>query len=339
MIRIIEHKNEWDQWLAKMDQFDFYHSYDYHYVLQNTDEKPLLIAYEQDGTFIGLPVIKRQLENGFYDLTSIHGYLGPVYKNLHSDFDNEKFTQDLTDFFQKEKVVTVFSKLNPYLPKQKLILQNVGQIETVGELVYFDQTISSEDQCAVYNRNTRQVIKKLRKGCEIRIGNLNNDLETFIAYYHKSLDRLKAKSIFYVDDHYFNTLSNSKLFKTEILFVIDCETEEIMAGAFLFETNEIAHIELAFTVEKFFKSSPLRLLFDECRKRYKKNGIKVLNLGGGRGGREGSLMRFKSSFSKNYAEFNVWKYVAIPETYESMLTQEQKDNESNYFPKYRLKTI
>ncbi|WP_420322294.1 GNAT family N-acetyltransferase [Flagellimonas sp.] len=338
MIKIIEHKGEWDKWVSSMDHFDFYHTYDYHQLLCNIDEKVLLIAYEQGTTQIGLPVIERTLENGYKDLTSVHGYLGPVHKNLDHDFENKDFSKALKNLLESKKIIAIFSKLNPYVPMQNAILKNMGRIENVGELVYFDQTSNEEEQRTAYSRNTRQVLKKLRKNSYIRVGDLKKDLKAFIKYYHRSLDRLKAKSLFYFDENYFTTLFNSNFFTTDILFAVNCETNEIMAGALLIETKEIAHVELAFTVEKYFKSSPLRLLFDECRKRYKKNDVKFLNLGGGTGGREGSLMRFKSSFSKNYAAFKVWKFVVMPKAYENMLTEEQKNTESNFFPKYRLKT-
>lgn len=338
MIKIIEHRNEWESWLLKMDHFDFYHTYDYHHLLSKPTENVILIAYEQQDIMIGLPFIKRDLGNGYHDLTSIHGYLGPISKNVDGSFENSDFKIALQDLLQRENIVAVFSKLNPFIPSQCNILKDIGAIEHVGELVYFDQTEKEEIQRSAYNRNTRQVLKKLRRECIVKIGDFHADLHSFIFYYHKSLDKLKAKPIFYFNEDYFDALAQSSLFESEILFTMDKQTHEIMAGVLLIKTNQIAHIELAFTVEKFLKSSPLRLLFDECRKRYRRDNIKILNLGGGRGGKQGSLMRFKSSFSKNYANYNVWKYVVIPEVYEYLLTPEQKGIDSDFFPKYRLIT-
>ncbi|RDY57578.1 GNAT family N-acetyltransferase [Flagellimonas nanhaiensis] len=338
MIKIISNKVEWDEWLSQMDYLDFYHTYDYHQLFCTPSEMAILIAYENGNTRIGLPMVKRNLGNGYYDLTSVHGYVGPIYKNVDCDIDNTNFSKKLKNILQKEKIVTVFSKLNPYIPMQNTILENIGQTENVGELVYFDQTANDEDQCSAYNRNTRQILKKLKKTSKVKVGNTESDIETFIAHYHKSLDRLKAKQLFYFGAQYFKTLAESDFFSSEVLFTVDSETDEIMAGALLIQSKKIAHIELAFSVEKYFKSSPLRLLFDECRQRSKKEGTTVLNLGGGIGGREGSLMKFKSSFSQNYAKFNVWKYIVEPDVYKSMLTQEQKDADTNFFPKYRLET-
>lgn len=338
MIKLIKKKKEWDTWVSNMDFFDFYHTYDYHTLFLEEDTEAVLIAYKEGDVQIGIPMIKRNLENGYYDLTSVHGYLGPMCKKLDPGFNNEDFLSELKNLLLEENIVSVFSKLNPYIPHQDQILKGCGNIEKVGELVYFLQTDSEADQYSAYNRNTRQSLKKLKKSCEVKLGDFSKDVETFISYYYKSLDRLKAKPLFYFKKNYFNQLAQSVFSKSEILFAVNSETQQIMAGVLVVQTNNIAQVELAFIAEEFFKCSPLRLLFDECRQRYKNMDIKVLNLGGGRGGREGSLMKFKSSFSKKYADFQVWKYIAIPDVYHSMVSTEQKNHESNFFPKYRLKT-
>lgn len=336
MIKVIENKKDWDLWLSSIENFDFYHTYDYHNVFANANQKPILFVHEHENTSIGLPFFKRSLSNGYYDLASVHGYLGPIGKNVSQNFDNAVFYDELQNKLREEHIVTVFSKLNPFIPYQAIILKGLGSIETVGELVCFNQVESDEQQLKDYNRNTRQVLKKLKSNSSVVKGR-KDDISDFIYLYHKSLDRLGAKELFYFDSKYFSALYDSSFFHTEILYTIDNKSEEIMAGGLIITTNDIAHIELAFTVEKFYKSSPLRLLFDYCRENYKGHGVRFLNLGGGSGGRDGSLMKFKASFSKNYVDFNVWKYIVMPDVYWEMLTKEQREVESGFFPKYRLK--
>jgi hypothetical protein len=339
MIKIIRTEEEWTSWLHKMDSYDFYHTYEYHNILKKQHEEPLLIIYEADQATIGIPLVKRKIKDAYFDCTSVHGYLGPISKGISYDFDNAKFALELSKILKKENVVSVFSKLNPYIEFQREILSSIGKTECIGELVYYDQEQSEETQLKQYNRNTKQKLRQLKNICTVKNVIDEEKIYSFINYYYKSMKRLMAKEVFFFTYEYFSGLLHSNNFKAKMLLAIHNETGEIMGGVFCTNTKEIAHVELAFTNESYYKESPIRILFEECRKFYKNGQLKYLNLGGGSGGREGSLMRFKSTFTQNYKEFCIWKFIVIPEVYEKLQTKQQVKIESDFFPKYRLTIV
>lgn len=338
MIRTLTEKQVWNDWLKAMDDYDFYHTYEYHQLLDKNSNIPVLFAYEEGNQKIGIPFIKRKITEETYDLTSVHGYLGPVSKNVDSNFDNSKFLEAFQQWLEELGIVSVFSKLNPFIKHQEQILNGLGNIEEVSEVLFFDQTQNEDSQLKVYNRNTRQKIRQLRDVSYVKEATSEEEIEDFISLYHKSMDRLDAKKMFYFEPDYFTVLRESDMTKAQIFLSIHKESNDIMAGVFCTQTSSIAHIELACTNEDYFKSSPVRILFDECRKNYKGDTLKYLNLGGGSGGREGSLMRFKSSFTKNYSTLKVWKYISNQNKYDSLLSQAQRKSPSNFFPKYRQST-
>ncbi len=339
MLHIIKDKNEWYSWLLKMDSYDFYHTYEYHHILKKKGEHPILIVYENNGTKIAIPFLKREINETYHDLTSVHGYLGPLSSQIDGTYDPTHFISKLTIWLKQENIVSIFSKLNPYIKNQKEIIGSLGEIEQASELAFFDQQINEEEQTRQYNRNTRQKIKQLRKIVIVKYAETKEDILKFIQLYHKSMERLNAKEIFYFQQDYFDILLNSKSLNAKILLAVHKDTKEIMGGVFCIQTKDIGHIELACTNELYFKESPVRILFDECRQLYKSKNLKYLNLGGGSGGRNGSLMRFKSSFTQNYTDLNVWKYIVVPEVYENIQTIGQKRADSNFFPKYRLHNL
>lgn len=336
MINLIKDKTTWDHTLKDIGNYDFYHSYDYHHILKKENEIPILIVYKSDKTSIAIPFLERKINDTYYDLTSVHGYLGPISEGITQDFDSTGFQQAFKELLENKKVVSVFSKLNPFIANQNEILNNLGSIQNIGELVFYDQHADDEIQLKGYNRNTRQKLKQLKKSCHVNIVEDDRGIEKFIELYHDSLVRLCAKKIFYFDKAYFKTLLNLKSSNAKMIVAIHNETNEIAGGVFCIATRDIAHIEVAFTNKDYYKESPVRILFDESRKLFKLNNEKYLNIGGGSGGREGSLMRFKSSFTQNYKDFNIWKYIVLPEVYEALLTKEQKKTEQEFFPKYRL---
>ena len=338
MALFIQDKKQWNSWLSCMDNYDFYHTYEYHHILKNDDETPVLIIFEKGDIKIGIPFLKRKINSEYYDLVSVHGYLGPISCNIPANFDNTDFMAEFNDLLTKEKIVSVFSKLNPFIEDQEKILNSTSsKINTIGEIVYFDQQKDDESQLKDYNRNTKQKIKQLKKICSVDLVSNNDDnYHEFISLYHKGMKRLNAKSLFYFDDNYFSSLLNSDMLNAKMLIASHNETKEIMAGVFCVCTNDIAHIELAFTNEEYFKFSPVRVLFEASRKLYKNNEIKYLNLGGGKGGKEGSLMKFKSGFTKNYRQTKAWKHIVLNDVYDNLMSEEQKNTESSFFPKYRI---
>ena len=336
MTSIVYKEKDWEKKLAEIGGYDFYHTFCYHNVVKQEEEVPILIVFSQNEHKIAIPFIKRKIDDTYSDLTSIHGYLGPVVGKLSSNFDNRNFRREFINLLKDENIISVFSKLNPFIPEQDNVLKSLGSIEQIGELVYFDQGLDDETQKSHYNKNARRSVNKLRKYAHVKIADTEMEIDFFIQMYYATMDRLNAKNLFYFKKEYFVNLLNSKLFDAKILLAIDNETNEIMGGALCTSSNHICHIELVCTNDKYFKSSPSKLIYDEARATLKSDTIKYLVLGGGSGGREGSLMRFKSSFTQNFINFNVWKFISLPEVYEKLQTESQKSSDSNFFPKYRL---
>lgn len=336
MIEILHKKEDWDGLLRAIGTYDFYHTHEYHQALCKEGEQPVLISYASAHVKIAFPFIKRKVDDTYFDLTSVHGYLGPISAGIGPDFNNSDFMTRIGDLFYKENIVAAFSKLNPFIQGQDFILDSIGTIETIGELIYFDQGMDDLEQTSHYNRNTRQSLKKLRRSATVEEGRESKDIDSFIPIYHDTMDRLNANDLFYFPREYFQSLMESTLVDCKFLMAIHNETKEIMASAFVTHSGEICHLELMGTNEKYLNLSPSRILYDEARSQMKGDRIKYLVLGGGSGGREGSLMRFKSSFTQNYTDLRIWKHIAIPDVYDALQSESQRDSDSNFFPKYRI---
>ena len=335
MIELIQNKQDWTKVLTEMGSFDFYHTHEYHSLLAKEGEQPLLIHYRSGDVQIAFTFLMRKINDRYFDLTSVHGYLGPFGRGMEAGFDNTQFRASFENFLVEKNIVSVFSKLNPFVQGQDQILNSMGTIETIGELVYFDQTMDEVTQKSHYNRNTRQSLKKIQRVATVVESSTPDDIDIFVEIYHKTMDRLNANKVFYFDHDYFRELMGSDLVNCKLWFARHNATNDIIAAAFATQTGEICHLELMATNEEYFNLSPSRILYDHARSNLKGERIKYLVLGGGSGGREGSLMRFKSSFTQNYVDLRIWKHIINPVLYESLQTDFQRSLDSSYFPKYR----
>ena len=344
MIEIIKEKEKWDNIVKKCDFAEFYHTYDYHHAAKAKGEEPILIHYTENGKSVVLPLLIRNIDLSIYkDATSVYGYPGPITNDTPSDFNICLFQKELNQCFKEQKIISVFSRLNSFIPYQESCLLKMGVTETLGRVVYIDLDETLDVQWKLYNRRLRTYINKSRTIYKIKNTDIPADLDTFIDLYYENMKRVNANKEYFFDKKYFLDLINSSEFETEVLLAISIKTGEVAGGAMFIKKNKIIQYHLSGTGERYLDLNPIKLLIDEMRIRGKQENYSYLNLGGGVGAKEDSLFYFKSGFSKYTLPFKVWKYKVNRNIYDN-LVQQSKDiryceETLRYFPRYRVNKL
>lgn len=336
MITEITSKSSWNAILNQVDTFDFYHTFDYHKISSSPElEKPLLIVYENGKNLIAFPFLLREIPNtDFYDLTSVYGYGGPISK-LNGTFNADEYALELQEFLKDKRIISVFSRLHPYISQEKII-SNLGNIEPLGKVVNIDITLPQEESRRAYQKSLKNQVNKLRRTCTIRNAETKKDILEFIDIYYENMKRLNASDHYFFNLDYFLDFMKQKDFKTEILLVEDLESGKAIAGSMFVMTKGFVQFHLSGTRTEFLRLKPSKLFLDEMRIEATNRNFKYFNLGGGFGSKEDSLFEFKSSFSKDFRTFKVWKHVVNQEVYSDLcknINGNEKDND--FFPLYR----
>lgn len=343
MIEIITEKSDWNATLKLANHSDFYHTYYYHDLSKKVDETPILIKYTDEHACVLLPLLIRKIENTYYkDATSVYGYAGLLCTTEISNINNSNFKKELNEYFLDQKIVSVFSRLHPYLEHQEAFLNGIGVISNPGVVVYINLFDSLDKQRKLYSNRLKTHVNKADRLCTIIEGNTEAHLNAFIDIYYENMYRVNANDSYFFDKYYFKQLMSSSDFETELSLAIHSETQEIIAGALFIKTNNIVQYHLSGIKEDFLDLNPIKLVIDNMRIKSTKEGYKYLNLGGGRSNKQDSLFVFKSSFSKNFKPFKLWKYIVDYEAYEDLVKQ-QKNMRANvdfeidkeFFPAYR----
>ncbi|OEK08691.1 GNAT family N-acetyltransferase [Flavivirga aquatica] len=333
---VISSKEDWVEALDSVKNYDFYHTYDYHNLSKEKDEKAVLLKYIEEDKIICLPIIIRKIEGTEYcDITSVYGYSGPIQKNIDPSFDNTNLLKELNAFFEEHKIVSVFSRLNPFINNQENILNNLGEVVTIGNVVNVDVTKDLDAQRTDFSKTTKRYLNKANKHLEIKISRDKKDIVEFINLYYENMDRVNAEEKYYFTEEYFHKLINSTDYETDVLFAINKETNKIISAAMMIKTNNIIQYHLSGTKSSFLNLSPIRLLIDEMRIRGTKENYTYFNLGGGLGNNNDELFRFKSSFSKDFKSFKIWRHIVNQSVYDKLVKEKTKNQESTFFPLYR----
>ncbi|PCI11199.1 MAG: GNAT family N-acetyltransferase [Flavobacteriaceae bacterium] len=340
-LKIITDKSNWDATLKSIGNYDFYHTFEYHHIGLLSHQTPVLLSYIEDSTIIALPLLVQKIaQTSYFDATSVYGYSGPISKNISDNFDNNRFIEALKIYFEDNNIIAVFSRLNPFINHQNTILKNYGELIQQGSVVNIDLTLGLDIQRQKYQNRLKTHINKSRRNCSIKKAASKEDIQRFIQIYYENMNRVNASKFYFFDKNYFLELINSNDFKTEILLAIDTKTKKAIAGSMFISTNNIVQYHLSGCKTEFLSMMPVKLLIDEMRLIATERKLKYFNLGGGLGSNnEDSLFRFKSSFSKDFKDFYLWKLIVNPKIYEELVASKNFKEDISYFPKYRYLEI
>lgn len=199
MIDIIRSKKKWDAVLKMVDIYDFYHTYDYHHIIKNNLDEPILVKYTEKDYIIAIPFLMRPI-NGtpYYDLTSVYGYSGPITKNINTQFDNCDYIKDFKIYLTSQNIISIFSRLNPFIANQRLCIQGLGKISSLSNVVNIDLTLDLEEQLRAYHKRLRTHINKARRLCSIKIAESKEEVKAFIDLYYKTMERVNAKKYYFL---------------------------------------------------------------------------------------------------------------------------------------------
>lgn len=346
MIEVIKEKTEWNEQVALSENHDVYHTYDYHHITKKTDEIPILIKYTDGANFLLLPLLIRPIEYSHYkDAISVYGYAGILSSTLNEYFNKESFHNELNTFFKEQNIISVFSRFHPFLEHQEAALEGLGTIVNRGKVVYIALSETLENQRKMYHRRMKTYLNKSRRTCSVVESNSVDDLDTFINLYHENMNRVGADSSYFFSKKYFQQLLSSDDFTAKLVLCIHNETQRIIAGALFMEKGECLHYHLSGLNEKHSDLNAIKLIIDEMGIKATMQGLNYLNLGGGRGSEEDSLFNFKASFSKNFKEFKIWKYIVDQDAYRMLVEKHLESpletviENIGFFPAYRSRRI
>lgn len=344
MIEIITERAEWKKAINLLSHYDFYHTYSYHELSKKEDESPLMIRYQNGINSVLLPLLLRPIAGtNFCDATSVYGYAGPLLSGDIEQFDNSNFRKELENYFRTNNIVTVFSRLHPYIDYQQSILQGMGEIKNPGNVVNINLTLPKEVQRQGYSNRLKTYLNKARKSCSVYRGTTEDDIQQFIKLYHENMRRVNANTSYFFEEKYFYKLMLSSDFETELILCRLNDTNEVIGGAIFIKTDNIVQYHLSGSCSEYLHLGAIKLIIDEMRISATEQKYQYFNLGGGKANREDSLFAFKSSFSKNLRPFKLWKYIVDQDIYESLIEHELKrvrdtmtDADLEYFPAYRI---
>jgi len=345
----LDHANDWKKIIKNAIKYDFYHLPFYHSLAEERGEGIAhLFVYSEGEYFAALPLLLRPIDNisglekvgnNLWDATSVYGYAGPIFSHQTlSDSFIQNFQNSLKDALFDRNVISVFSRLHPFIPQIQL-LKGIGDVKVIGVTISIDLTLSLEDQKRQYSKGHKSGINKLKNLGVVCIHDEKLEyIDEFIDIYYETMDRVNAKKYYYFDKYYFEKFI--KYTKDSIhLFVCFLEGK-MMCGGMYVKCNDIVQSFLGGMRQEYKKLAPRKLEKDTVRIWAKEHGAHIFHLGGGVGSKRDSLYEFKAGFSNKRHDFHIWKWVVNQDLYDMLCDVRNKiiikdSDDTSYFPAYR----
>jgi len=278
-------------------------------------------------------------ESRWRDATSPYGYPGPLLAGAEpSNPFAASALEALSAELRSRGVLALFVRLHPLLNEDCSVLGSRGTLVQHGETVVVDLSLPEDELWRQTQSGHRNEINRARRaGHQVFIDDQWSHYDGFRRLYRETMGRVEASSYYFFDDDYFDQLRSAL---GPRLHLAGVEIGGALAAAGLFtEVSGVVQYHLSGMSEAFARERPTKLMLDHVRSWAKSRGNRWLHLGGGLGGAQDSLFRFKAGFSKLRRAFCTWRLVTDEAAYRRLVAAKHPgahgDDRTGYFPEYR----
>jgi len=330
---------EWDDIVRSFVNYDIYYHRGYVRAFQiHGDGLPELMYYQTSDLRAMYVYMKRELNNGWFDIITPYGYGGILFEGKICDDRLRKFNDEFIAFMRSSKVVDNFIRFHPVLGNAD-VNRSICDVTDLGRTINIDLA-SEETIWNNFTSNTRNKIRKAEKnGVEIKHGKGLELLDTFIGIYNQTMDHDNANVYYYFDRKFYESIDRDLREHYEIFYAV--YEEKIIGMSIMLFANNYMHYHLSGSLSEYRKLAPTNLLLYQAALWGVSQGFRSLHLGGGIGSNDDALYDFKKGFNRSCnLQFSIGKQIFDHEKYKDLVDirislEPNFDKSSSFFPLYR----
>lgn len=345
----IDDTEKWDSIVKSFNNYDIYYLSGYVASLQDHgDGEPLLIYYEDSNIRAINVVMKRDIAQDknfsgilppktYYDFSTPYGYGGFIMEGDCSSNNITSLEKEYTTFCKEKNIVCEFVRLHPVLNNAQP-LNKIYDISTMGKTIALELSSRESVWNGLSSKNRNVIRKAIKNEVKVYWGISQQLIDEFISLYNSTMDRDNATEYYYFNRKYYNYFIEE--LKYNSLFFYAVYDGKIISMSLILYSNQNIHYHLSGSDKEYQSLAPTNLLLLEVANWGVENGFSILHLGGGLGGKEDNLFKFKQAFNKqSNTEFSIGKKIFNNELYQELISLRIKNNSfienGSFFPEYR----
>ena len=322
---------------------DFYHLPSYAELSAKLDGGTARALLVKDGSrALLVPYIARTILNAgrAWDALTPYGYPGPLVSGEDDPAARDTFAsralEAASDVLRSEGCVSLFARLHPLIGATPRPAN--GQLVQHGTTVHVDlRKTEAELWTDTMSGHRNEINRSIKNGHRAYFDESFRHADRFVEIYQATMSRVGAAAHYFFDRDYLVGLREA-LGPRLRLAVVEIGGTVAATGLFV-ETGEIVQYHLSGTDDAFLRERPTKLMLHFVRAWAKERGARWLHLGGGVGGGEDSLFKFKAGFSKARSPFFTLRLVVDEARYRALSRARHPETDDTildgFFPLYR----
>lgn len=338
----LEQCAQWDSVVRSFDQHDVYWLSGYVKAFQlHGDGEPLLFYYENENLRGINVVMKRDIsedphfvgklaKNRFYDFSTPYGYGGWIIEGDSA----EALFDAYHEWCISHNIVSEFVRFHPMLCNHHSV-KDYYEVIPLGNTIAMDLHSPEVIWGNLTSKNRNMIRKAQKNGIQIFNGRFPEIYDTFQQIYNSTMDKDHATDYYYFRKDFYQSILNDLAANGQVFYAV--YNEKIIAAAIMLTENGYMNYHLSGSLQEFAYLAPSNLLLYEAALWGSANGCRYMHMGGGVGGREDSLFKFKKSFyrGEELPQFCIGKKVLNSQAYGELMLLREECTHSGYFPQYR----
>lgn len=320
---------EWDRRLLERGVADAYLRSGYVTASAVLDPgEPAFLCYEDRHGSIFLPLIVRALPHAdAADLVTPYGYGGPVAVGEPS---LEDFSVAFAQWSAQRSAVTAFMRFHPLFANERTAPAGTEVVRLTGTVAW--RLAQIEDLASNMHAHHRRAVRKAHaNGIDVRAVPATESLERFVALYEVTMRRQQAADYYFFPPGYWQALAAGL---DDGLIIFEAVLGgEVVAALLCMATKPWLHYHLGATADEARVVGASNALFLAAAEWGKARGYTHFHLGGGVGGGDDGLLKFKLRFDPGgMLPFHIGKAVLDPARYAELAGSAST---AGFFPAYR----
>ena len=323
-----ENTEAWRSALSVFPRIDVCQLPEYHvaYSTRTESSKPVLWKYTEAGNtfcypFLLTPVAWKTPDQawhitGYSDISSIYGYSGPLSTSSDPAFLDAAWSE-FDRWAEDTRIIAEFIRFSPHAETRRFA-HKATAIEANRNIAVSRLPESEDALMAALDSKTRNMIRKaMKSGLEARELESARWIPAFRSLYEETMNRNASPDFFFYDDTYYNHLLSLPPGELRLFGVF--QNENLISAAFALVHKQGALYHLGASRSEFSNLGANNLNLFHMSKSLMQQGVKFLNLGGGRTTAEDDpLLRFKKSNGTGVETFHIGKRVPGPDGYRTV---------------------
>ena len=297
--------------------------------------EPTLLVLRAGGGGVAFPFLLREVpgEPGLSDVITPYGFGGPI--GFGADPPWAGFHEAYERWCGEHRVVTTFVRFHPLYANQVDASPSMDVVPLSGTVGWRLEP-GADLREGITSKHRRKIRAAERAGLTVVLDEDRSGgapgLATLRRLYEETMIRNGASSFYFFPDAYWDTL-RTELGPVQLVAQVFGPDGDVMAAALCFVALPWSHCHIQASSEAGRGASATFLLFSELARHAQEEGFTVFHIGGGVGGADDGLLRFKLGFDEGgLRPFAVGKQIHDAAMYERLTGR--RDTEG-FFPAYR----